>query len=95
VGEDGRPVRAALGREAVAEVLRQKGRLSLAEYLQCRVRYFCDGAVFGSRGFVEDLFKKYRNRFGPRRRSGARPVRGLAGAEALFTVRELRLNVFG
>lgn len=94
VGPEGRLVRGALGAEEVAEVLVAKGRLPLASYLRCRVRYFCDGAVFGGREFVEEIFRTYRERFGEKRRTGARPVKGLAG-QALFTVRDLRVNVFG
>jgi hypothetical protein len=94
VGSDGRLGRGALSAEAVAEVLRARGKLPVTEYLRCRVRYFCDGAVFGGREFVEGIFRSYRERFSSKRRSGARAVRGLAGG-SLFTVRDLRLNVFG
>jgi REP element-mobilizing transposase RayT len=94
VGEGGRPVRGAMKHDEVLQVLADKGRLPLGQYLRCRVRYFCDGVVFGSREFVEDLFRTFRDRFGPRRKDGARRMRGLAGAE-LFTLRDLRLDVFG
>jgi REP element-mobilizing transposase RayT len=94
VGEDGRLVRGALRHEEVLEVLKAKGRLGLGDYVRCRVRYFCDGAVLGSRGFVEEVFRKNRGWFGERRKAGARKMRGLGGLE-LFTVRDLRVNVFG
>jgi putative transposase len=94
VDENGKPVRGALRREAVLKVLKEKGKLPLAEYLHCRVRYFCDGAVFGSKEFVEGMFRERRGWFGERRKSGARKMRGLLDGE-LFTVRDLRLNVFG
>ena len=94
VGEDGKKVRGALKHEEVLQVLRAKGRLGLGSYLRCRVRYFCDGAVLGSREFVEGVFRKNRRWFGERRKAGARRMRGLAGLE-LFTVRDLRVNVFG
>jgi hypothetical protein len=94
VDELGRPVRGALRREVVLSVLRKKGRLPMAGYLRCRVRYFCDGAVLGSRGFVEELFRTHRERFGAKRKEGARPMRGLEGGE-LYTLRDLRLRVFG
>jgi putative transposase len=94
VGENGKPVRGALRREEVLKVLKDKGKLPLASYLRCRVRYFCDGAVFGSREFVEGMFRARRGWFGERRKSGARKMRGLLEGE-LFTVRDLRLNVFG
>ena len=76
------------------EVLRAKGRLGLGAYVRCRVRYFCDGAVLGSREFVEGVFSKNRGWFGEKRKAGARRMRGLAGVD-LFTVRDLRLDVFG
>ena len=94
MNEEGRPVRGALPREAVLEVLARKGRLPLGEYLRCRVRYFCDGAVWGSREFVEEVFGVYRTRFGPKRKDGARRLRGLARSE-LYALRDLRLQLFG
>lgn len=65
-------------------------------YLRARVRYFCDGVVLGSRRFVDGIFcwKKESGWFGPRRRSGARRMRGLLGEE-LFVLRDLRKDVFG
>lgn len=94
VDQTGRTVRGALSREAVLQVLARKGRLPLGEYVRCRVRYFSDGAVLGSRAFVEGMFRSYRGWFGAKRRSGARRMRGLAGEE-LCTWRDLRADVFG
>ncbi|MBL9126456.1 MAG: transposase [Verrucomicrobiales bacterium] len=94
VNSDGRLARGALPAEEVEAVLKATGRLPLASYLHCRVRYFCDGAVFGSREFVEDVFRAYRARFGPKRSTGARPMRGLTES-TLFTLRDLRVGVFG
>jgi REP element-mobilizing transposase RayT len=91
---EGRLKRGALKRDAVLAVLQNRGRLPLKDYLRCRVRYFCDGAVLGSREFAEDMFARYRDRFGPKRKDGARRMRGLADWN-LFTLRDLRLNVFG
>ena len=92
--EEGRPVRGALRRREVLRVLRNQGKLPLRAYLRCRVRYFCDGVAMGSRGFVEEVFRAYRTRFGPKRRDGARRMRGLAATE-LYTARDLRLGLFG
>jgi REP element-mobilizing transposase RayT len=65
--------------------------------LRCRVRYFTDGAVIGSRAFVNEAFMRARERFGPRRKEGARPMRGVAsGAKGvLWSARDLRLGVAG
>ena len=90
---DGRPLRAGIDPEKVAETLQRKGKLSVPEYIHCRVRYFCDGAIFGGREFVEDMFRAHRDRFGPKRQSGARRMKGVDAD--LFTVRDLQLDVFG
>jgi REP element-mobilizing transposase RayT len=45
----------ALLPERVQKVLRSGGRVASTELLRCRVRYFTDGAVIGSRGFVEEV----------------------------------------
>lgn len=67
----------------------------MAAMLLHRVRYFTDGAVIGSRAFVNEAFAAARARFGPRRRDGARRLRGRAAAAkgVLWSVRDLRLRV--
>jgi len=92
--QEGRTVRGAVAREEVLGVLSKKGRLPMATYLQCRVRYFCDGAVMGSRGFVEELFQAHRGWFGAKRKNGARKLRGLDRND-LYALRDLQLKVFG
>jgi REP element-mobilizing transposase RayT len=92
--ENERPLRGTLRRADVLRVLRHKGRLPLGSFLRCRVRYFCDGVAIGSRGFVDEVFGAYRRRFGPKRKSGARRMKGLAGTD-LYALRDLRLGVFG
>ena len=97
VGEDGKPVRGAWKGEGVAKVLAAKGRLPLGEYLRCRVRYFRDGAVLGGKEFVETIFRAYRERFGPKRKDGARRLRGVEDPKEgrLFCLRDLKSRVFG
>jgi hypothetical protein len=69
--------------------------LGMAAMLRHRVRYFTDGAVIGSREFVNAAFASARERFGPKRKDGARALRGGAGAAkgVLWSVRDLRLEV--
>jgi putative transposase len=61
------------------------------------VRYFTDGAALGSRAFVDGLFEQCRERFGAKRRTGARKMRGKAAAgaaaELLWSMRDLRVRV--
>jgi len=40
----------------------------------CRIRYFSDGAVLGSRSFVDSFFECERSRFGDKRETGARKL---------------------
>ena len=94
VGEDGRPLRGSLSREEVVKVMRERGRVPLWECVKARVRYLTDGAVLGSRGYVDQVFERYRERFGPGRKTGARPIRGLDG-ERLYVLRALRVRLFG
>lgn len=90
---DGGSARRGFSREAVLAVLAARGQVSLPEYLQLRVRYFADGAVFGTREFVDGVFTALRERWGPRRVDGARPMRGVEGD--LCVLRDLRRQVFG
>ena len=84
----------AIGWEQWKAVQTKRGRLSLADALRCRVRDFNEGTILGSREYVEKVYQEQREAFGPRRRSGARPMRG-ADWEGLCTVRDLRKEVFG
>jgi REP element-mobilizing transposase RayT len=69
--------------------------LGMATMLRCRVRYFTDGAVIGSKAFVNEAFAGARERFSPRRKDGARKLRGSArsAADLLWSARDLRLRV--
>jgi REP element-mobilizing transposase RayT len=69
--------------------------LGMAKMLRCRVRYFTDGAVIGSKEFVNEAFANARERFGAKRKDGARAMRGSgSGAKGLlWTVRDLRAGV--
>ena len=69
--------------------------LNLTAMLRCRVRYFTDGAVIGSKAFVNEVFAAARERFTEKRKDGARPMRGSgSGAKGiLWSVRDLRVRV--
>jgi putative transposase len=69
--------------------------LGVMQMLRCRVRYFTDGAVIGSREFVDEAFTAARERFGAKRKNGARKMRGGASAVAgtLWSMRDLRVGV--
>jgi hypothetical protein len=74
---------------------KRSGEISLGRMLRHRVRYFTDGAVIGSRGFVNEAFVAARERFGSRRKDGARKMRGSATATAglLWSARDLKQRI--
>ena len=68
------------------------GKLTLAQALRCRVRYFTDGVVLGSQAFVDEFFMRQRDLFGERRTSGGRRMRG-AQWGGLRVLRDLKDDV--
>ncbi|MDI1312559.1 transposase [Prosthecobacter sp.] len=79
--------------ESARAVLAEKGKLSSAELVQLRVRYFTDGLVLGSKEFVEGIFEAQRELFGPKRKKGAR--RMTESDAPFYTLRQLRLKPLG
>ncbi len=69
--------------------------LKMAAILRGRIRYFTDGAVIGSKSFVDDAFANARGRFGSKRKTGARPMKGSASGVKglLWSLRNLRLGI--
>ena len=90
--ELGQALKQGIDKAKVAKVLKKGGKLSRPELLQCRVRYFTDGMVLGSREFVDEVFNKNRERFSEKRTTGARPMRW-GQWDGLCSARELRKNV--
>jgi REP element-mobilizing transposase RayT len=92
-------VRKGLNKAAVAAELARLERsrdVALGTMLRCRIRYFTDGAVIGSRGFVNEAFAAARERFGPKRQDGARKLRGRGAAAAagiLWSMRDLQRGI--
>lgn len=99
VGRDGKTVaktlRKGISKNDAEKVARQEGEIPFGKMLRCRVRYFTDGAVIGSRAFVDEAFVKSRERFSPKRKTGARKLKGDIGSAAgvLWSVRDLRKGV--
>ncbi len=56
--------------------MERMGDIPFGRMLRCRVRYFTAGAVIGSRAFVNEVFEGARERFGAKRKDGARRLRG-------------------
>jgi hypothetical protein len=65
--------------------------LRMAKMLRCRIRYLTDGAVIGSKEFVNA-----RERFGSKRKDGAQKLRGgdvTAAAGTMWSLRDLRKGI--
>jgi putative transposase len=99
VGRDGKAaiktLRKGISKEKSHEELAKDGEIPFGKVLRCRVRYFTDGAVIGSRSFVDEAFAKSRARFGPKRKDGARMLKGAAAAAKghLWSLRDLRKGI--
>ena len=77
----------------MAKVLREKGELAWPVLLRCRIRYFTDGKVIGSKVFLEEVFARNRKGMGVKREHGARTPRGLKLGDDWRTLTDLRGEV--
>ena len=68
--------------------------VSLGQVLRLRVRHMSDGVALGTRAFVDEVFVQHREKFGPRRKDGARRIRALS-AFGLTALRDLRVRALG
>ena len=92
VGSPGKGAAFELAR-AQQVVIQQQGQLSLAERLRCRIRYFSDGVILGSQGFVEAHFHSLQQKLAYKRPRAATPLRAL-GSPNLWVFRDLRIYGF-
>ncbi|MFP6897725.1 MAG: transposase [Roseibacillus sp.] len=94
LGEDERTQKVKVARRGIsakeAENVRAKaGKLSQKEMLRVRVRHFVDGTAIGMEDFLDEVFREASDRFGSRRKSGARKIRGCnTNLRALRDLRE-------
>ena len=83
-----------LDKEKIKEVIEQGGELSVGQVLRLRVRHMSDGLALGTRAFVNEVFTLHREKFGPKRKDGARPIRALSSI-GLNALRDLRVRALG
>ena len=81
-------VRRGLGKESVERERKRGGQMGRFEMLRHRLRQATEGLVWGSKEFVNAVYALRREMFGPKRKDGARKIRGTAGDE-LWTMRDL------
>jgi hypothetical protein len=72
-------------------VEQQNGELPLPQRLLCRMRYFTDGVILGSQGFVESHFGRLKQRLGYKRHKAATHLTAL-GSLGLWVFRDLRVQ---
>jgi hypothetical protein len=94
-GTTERADKASISPKALEKVMEQKGTLPLATVLRCRVRYFSDGAVLGSKAFVAKHLASYKRMTGCRKRAGVRALPQITDWGDLVALRGLRKNAFG
>jgi putative transposase len=69
----------------------QQGEIPLAELLRCRIRYFTDGGILGSRAFVQEQFARCRPVVAPSQPDRGYRLRLIAG-DQIWVLRNLRLK---
>ena len=93
VASQNHPPAFALAR-AQEVVEQENGELSLQERLRCRIRYFSDGVILGSRSFVESHCQRLKQKIGYKHKSGPTALKTL-GQATLWVFRNLRVRTFG
>ncbi len=94
-GAGAREGAATISAADLQRVIDEGGRLPLATVLRCRLRYFTDGGVLGSRAFVEVQLAKYRQRTGCRERTAPRALPAWTDWGDSATLRGLRQRAIG
>jgi putative transposase len=90
--EEGKIVRRGLDPKVLEKMLKSRTQMSLADVLCCRVRYFVDGGVIGSRDFVRRMVAKERGKALPvtRKSEGKRMGRSASALGNLYSMRTLK-----
>ncbi len=92
--QSGNTARPGLSREQVEAVLARGGKLTAAQALRCKIRYFCDGAVMGTSGFVDKVYEDKLKAPTSQRKDGARRMKGADWGE-IRVLRNLQTRIFG
>jgi len=85
---------ASISSEAFAEVLQRNGRLPVPVILRCRMRYFTDGVILGSRTFVRSQLSKLCEHYGLRGEGEPYDLSNISDWGDLSILHKLRGNPF-
>jgi REP element-mobilizing transposase RayT len=94
-GTETRESKQAISLADFQRVMREGGKLPLTDVLRCRIRYFNDGAVLGSRAFVATQMARYRKRTGRREQISPHSLPLVTDWGELTTLRRLRRTYIG
>lgn len=94
-GAEGDETAAGIALEEFRRVIDEGGKLPLSTVLRCRIRYFSDGAVLGSKAFVGAQMAGYRKTLRRRSTCSPRPLPAITDWGDLTTLRGLRRQAFG
>lgn len=95
MGTQMRSGRGVLTADELQKVVHERGTVALPELLRCRLRYFTQGAVIGSRAFVEKHVAEYRLRFGCGSRVRCRDFPPITEWTGLAGLRPIGARFFG
>ena len=92
--------RRGYSREEIDAIIEQNGKLSKSQLLRCKTRYFSNGAVIGSKVFVDGFLKNLKSGSNPDRKMAAKPMRrikwnGKVADGKIFSYRDLQKDVYG
>ena len=76
------------------KVEQEKGELSLGQRLRCKIRYFSDGVILGSRAFVEFHLQRLKEKLGYKRKRIPTSL-NILDPPGLWVFRKLRVRTFG
>ena len=86
---------AVIDLEFAQKVLQQQqGEIPLADLLRCRIRYFTDGGILGSRAFVQEQFARCRQIVAASQSRRGYRLRVVA-SDQIWALRNLRLRPVG
>ena len=92
--QEGEPqkVRHGVSLEKRRQVVKERGRMTVGELIRCRVRYFTDGAVIGSREFVSEQRDGPEGENDRTKRRRVNSIRQLEKGAAIFCLRHLEVD---
>ncbi len=90
-GRAGSSGKAVLSDEEIKQVIKEGGELSFADRALLKIRHITDGVALGTRGFVERVYVNNRDKFGVKRKSGARRIPGMLLGE-MYALRDLKVR---